>query len=165
VATREPGGDEPDGDAVPIVVEGQSLPPAKPFYRACSNRVIPFFTTSKQELEEQCNKSGYINEGTVCKLWATHALGTTPLYRSLVGGWHVYTTSEQEKDNLIGWRAYQGIAGFVLLAQHEGTVPFYRMPHDSSAHKFSYIVCDEERHRFLQSGPSADKCLGFVMPP
>jgi hypothetical protein len=167
VTTREPA-----EDAVPIVVDSwqeQSLPPAKPFYCAATftaDGTDQFLTTSKKEQEEQCDIFGYFDEGTTCKLWTTHVPGTTPLYRLWTGIVHLYTTNEQEKNRFGYPGAYQGIAGYVLPVQREGTVPFYRIPHLFIEDSFDYIVCDEERHRSIQNDPWATEvCLGFVMPP
>lgn len=78
---------------------------------------------------------GYLCEGVAFYLAENETIGYLPVYRAWNGITkdHMYTTSEEEKDNLPNHGySIEGVIGYISTTQVEGTVPVYRYWNDHS---------------------------------
>ena len=125
-------------------------------YRAYNpNANFHFFTTSEPQFDNAV-KVGYQDEATASpafSIYSTQTGSSTPLFRlyNLQKGFHYYTISAQERDQLValtpqqgqpgfgtvGWR-YEGIEGYMFGDKPAGTTEIFRLYNkDSGVHLFT----------------------------
>ena len=129
-----------------------------------------FYTSDENEKNKVLNVLNFDYEGIEFYAFPTQVSGTIPVYRILYVGFdHIYTTSLEEKNNLIDATMdgssnylYEGIIGYVYSAAKEKTKAIYRLYNPEWVDHF-YTTNEAEKNGAINSvGFTDEGVIGYA---